>query len=82
MNTLVTGANRGVGRGVAIGHCGGAALSWTCPNRSSIDSCPGGGLDLSNSESPEFGGWVVAALVRDPSIMERSRQNPGWCGGC
>jgi dehydrogenase/reductase SDR family protein 1 len=32
----------------------------------------GGGLDLSNSESPEFSGRVVAALARDPSIMERS----------
>jgi NAD(P)-dependent dehydrogenase (short-subunit alcohol dehydrogenase family) len=32
----------------------------------------GGGLDLSNSESPEFSGRVIAALARDPSIMERS----------
>jgi NAD(P)-dependent dehydrogenase (short-subunit alcohol dehydrogenase family) len=29
-------------------------------------------LDLSNSESPEFIGLVIAALVRDPALMERS----------
>ncbi len=32
----------------------------------------GGGLDLSNSESPEFTGRVVAALSRDPKLMERT----------
>jgi dehydrogenase/reductase SDR family member 1 len=31
-----------------------------------------GWLDLSNSESPEFTGRVVAALARDPALMERS----------
>ncbi len=31
-----------------------------------------GWLDLSNSESPEFIGRVVAALAGDPSIMQRS----------
>jgi NAD(P)-dependent dehydrogenase (short-subunit alcohol dehydrogenase family) len=29
-------------------------------------------LDLSNSESPEFIGRVVAALARDPALMERA----------
>jgi NAD(P)-dependent dehydrogenase (short-subunit alcohol dehydrogenase family) len=29
-------------------------------------------LDLSNSESPEFIGRVIAALARDPGLMERS----------
>jgi hypothetical protein len=29
-------------------------------------------LDLSNSESPEFIGRAVAALARDPRIMEKS----------
>ena len=29
-------------------------------------------LDLSNSESPEFIGLVIAALSRDPELMERS----------
>ena len=29
-------------------------------------------LDLSNSESPEFTGRVIAALARDPQLMERS----------
>ena len=29
-------------------------------------------LDLSNSESPEFIGRVIAALARDPRLMERS----------
>lgn len=31
-------------------------------------------LDLSNSESPEFGGLVIAALARDPGLMERTGQ--------
>jgi dehydrogenase/reductase SDR family member 1 len=34
----------------------------------------GGWLDLSNSESPEFIGRVVAALAQDPALMERSGQ--------
>jgi dehydrogenase/reductase SDR family protein 1 len=34
----------------------------------------GGWLDLSNSESPEFIGRVVAALARDPAIVERTGQ--------
>ena len=34
----------------------------------------GGWLDLSNSESPEFIGRVIAALSRDPKLMERSGQ--------
>lgn len=29
-------------------------------------------LDLSNSESPEFQGLVIAALARDPRLMDRS----------
>jgi len=32
----------------------------------------GGWLDISNSESPEFTGRVIAALARDPKLMERS----------
>jgi dehydrogenase/reductase SDR family protein 1 len=32
----------------------------------------GGWLDVSNSESPEFAGRVIAALSRDPRLMERS----------
>jgi NAD(P)-dependent dehydrogenase (short-subunit alcohol dehydrogenase family) len=31
-----------------------------------------GWLDLSNSESPEFSGLVIAALARDPALMDRS----------
>jgi NAD(P)-dependent dehydrogenase (short-subunit alcohol dehydrogenase family) len=31
-------------------------------------------LDLSNSESPEFAGLVIAALARDPRLMERIGQ--------
>ena len=31
-------------------------------------------LDLSNSESPEFAGHVIAALARDPRLMDRSGQ--------
>jgi len=34
----------------------------------------GGWLDISNSESPEFIGRVLAALSRDPRLMERSGQ--------
>jgi dehydrogenase/reductase SDR family member 1 len=34
----------------------------------------GGWLDVSNSESPEFIGRVIAALSRDPRLMERSGQ--------
>jgi len=33
-----------------------------------------GWFDLSNSESPEFTGRVIAALFRDPGLMERSGQ--------
>lgn len=33
-----------------------------------------GWLDLSNSESPEFIGRVIAALSRDPKLIERSGQ--------
>jgi dehydrogenase/reductase SDR family protein 1 len=32
----------------------------------------GGWFDLSNSESPEFIGRVIAALARDPRLVERS----------
>ncbi len=32
----------------------------------------GGWFDLSNSESPEFAGRVIAALHNDPALMERS----------
>lgn len=31
-----------------------------------------GAFDLSNSESPQFTGRVIAALARDPALMERS----------
>ncbi len=34
----------------------------------------GGWLDLSNSESPEFIGRVIAALAQSPSLLERSGQ--------
>jgi len=39
-----------------------------------LQAAEGGWLDLSNSESPEFIGRVVAALARDPAILERSGQ--------
>jgi dehydrogenase/reductase SDR family protein 1 len=32
----------------------------------------GGWLDLSNSESPQFIGRVVAALTHDPALIERT----------
>ncbi len=37
-----------------------------------LQAAAGGWLDLSNSESPEFTGRVVAALARDAKIMERT----------
>jgi len=37
-----------------------------------LAAAEGGWFDLSNSESPEFIGRVVAALARDPALMERS----------
>ena len=37
-----------------------------------LAAAEGGWLDLSNSESPQFIGRVIAALARDPSLMERS----------
>jgi dehydrogenase/reductase SDR family member 1 len=37
-----------------------------------LAAAKGGWLDLSNSESPEFAGRVVAALSRDPALMERT----------
>lgn len=37
-----------------------------------LAAAQGGWLDISNSESPEFIGRVVAALARDPALAERS----------
>jgi dehydrogenase/reductase SDR family member 1 len=37
-----------------------------------LAAAAGGWLNLSNSESPEFIGRVIAALSRDPKLMERS----------
>jgi len=37
-----------------------------------LAAAAGGWFDLSNSESPEFIGRVIAALARDPRLMERS----------
>src|SRR4029077_15435979 len=37
-----------------------------------LAAAAGGGFDLSNSESPEFTGRVIAALARDPHVMQRS----------
>ena len=39
-----------------------------------LAAAAGGWFDLSNSESPEFTGRVLAALARDPRILERSGQ--------
>ncbi len=33
-----------------------------------------GALDISNSESPEFAGLVIAALSSDPALLNRSGQ--------
>jgi dehydrogenase/reductase SDR family protein 1 len=37
-----------------------------------LAAAEGGWLNLSNSESPEFIGRVIASLVDDPAMMERS----------
>lgn len=37
-----------------------------------LEAARQGWLDLSNSESPEFSGLVIAALHRDPNLMNRS----------
>src|SRR5918994_6670802 len=37
-----------------------------------LEAAAGGWLDLSNSESPEFIGRVIAALSGDPSLAARS----------
>jgi dehydrogenase/reductase SDR family member 1 len=37
-----------------------------------LAAAAGGWLNLSNSESPEFIGRVIAALARDPGLMERT----------
>lgn len=37
-----------------------------------LAAAKGGWLDLSNSESPEFIGRVIAALARDPALLDRS----------
>jgi len=37
-----------------------------------LAAAQGGWLDLSNSESPEFIGRVIAALSKEPNLMERS----------
>jgi dehydrogenase/reductase SDR family protein 1 len=39
-----------------------------------LEAAAGGWLDLSNSESPEFTGKVIAALAGDPGLMSRSGQ--------
>jgi NAD(P)-dependent dehydrogenase (short-subunit alcohol dehydrogenase family) len=39
-----------------------------------MEAARGGWLDISNSESPEFIGRVIAALSDDPQLMARSGQ--------
>ena len=39
-----------------------------------LEAARAGWLDLANSESPEFVGRVIAALSRDPRLLERSGQ--------
>ena len=39
-----------------------------------MQAAAAGVLDVSNSESPEFAGLVIAALANDPALMKRSGQ--------
>ncbi|MBZ5604526.1 MAG: SDR family NAD(P)-dependent oxidoreductase [Acidobacteriia bacterium] len=39
-----------------------------------LEAAKAGWLDLSNSESPEYIGMVIAELARDPKLMDRSGQ--------
>jgi NAD(P)-dependent dehydrogenase (short-subunit alcohol dehydrogenase family) len=39
-----------------------------------LSAAEGGWLDLSNSESPEFTGRVIASLAADPFVMQRTGQ--------
>lgn len=39
-----------------------------------LAAAAGGWLDISNSESPEFIGRVIAALFAEPDLMRRSGQ--------
>jgi dehydrogenase/reductase SDR family protein 1 len=41
-------------------------------DRVRMPAAEGGWLNLSNSESPEFIGRVIAALANDPALLERS----------
>jgi dehydrogenase/reductase SDR family protein 1 len=56
----------------------GVAVVSLCPGlvrtESVMESAQGGWLNISNSESPEFIGRVIAALSRDPHLMLRSGQ--------
>jgi NAD(P)-dependent dehydrogenase (short-subunit alcohol dehydrogenase family) len=82
---VVTGASRGVGRGVALG-LGEAGATVYITGRTVVVSLHPGLVrtenvmraaeffDLSNSESPQFIGRAVAALAADPSMMEKSGQ--------
>lgn len=87
---LVTGASRGVGRGIAIGlansgfdvYATGRTIANTdlpaairripCDHTDDAQTAAAQWLDLSNSESPEFQGLVIAALSRDPKLMDRT----------
>jgi len=37
-----------------------------------MSAAEGGWLDISNSESPEYIGRVIAALAADPNILDRT----------
>jgi len=54
----------------------GVAVVSLCPGLVRTEAvmlaAEGGWLDLSNSESPEFLGRVVAALARDAALLQRS----------
>jgi len=47
-------------------------LSGAGENGGGARAAAGGWFDLSNSESPEFTGRVIAALARDPRLSDRN----------
>jgi hypothetical protein len=66
IRAIVTGASRGVGRGIAV--------VWLYPGLVRTEKVMESAafLDLTNSESPRFTGRAVAALARDRGLFRHT----------